>query len=27
LGTDLPIAVREALMGHTFISPDLIARS
>ena len=27
LGTDLPIAVREALMGHTFISPDLIART
>ena len=27
LGTDLPIAVREALMGHTFISPDLSART
>lgn len=26
LGTDLPVAVREALMGHTFVSPDLIAR-
>jgi DNA-binding NarL/FixJ family response regulator len=24
LGTDLVIAVREALMGHTFVSPDLI---
>jgi DNA-binding NarL/FixJ family response regulator len=27
LGTDLLIAVREALMGHTFISPDLVSRS
>jgi hypothetical protein len=24
LGMDLVIAVREALMGHTFVSPDLI---
>ena len=24
LGTDLLIAVREALMGHTFVSPDQI---
>ena len=27
LGTDLLIAVREALMGHTFVSPDLISPS
>lgn len=27
LGTDLPVAVREALMGHTFVSPDLVSRS
>lgn len=27
LGTDLLIAVREALMGHTFVSPDLISSS
>jgi DNA-binding NarL/FixJ family response regulator len=25
LGTDLPVAVREALMGHTFVSPDLVS--
>ena len=25
LGTDLLVAVREALMGHTFVSPDLIS--
>ena len=25
LGTDLVVAVREALMGHTFVSPDLIS--
>ena len=24
LGTDLPVAVREALIGHTFVSPDLV---
>jgi DNA-binding NarL/FixJ family response regulator len=27
LGTDLPVAVREALMGHTFVSPDLVSPS
>ena len=27
LGTDLLVAVREAVMGHTFVSPDLISRS
>ena len=27
LGTDLLVAVREALMGHTFVSPDLISSS
>ena len=27
LGTDLLIAVREALMGHTFVSPDMISPS
>jgi DNA-binding NarL/FixJ family response regulator len=27
LGTDLPVAVREALVGHTFVSPDLITSS
>lgn len=27
LGTDLLVAVREALVGHTFVSPDLISRS
>jgi CheY-like chemotaxis protein len=27
LCTDLLLAVREALMGHTFVSPDLISRS
>lgn len=27
LGTDLLIAVREALRGHTFVSPDLISPS
>lgn len=27
LGTDLLIAVREALMGHTFVSPDLVSPS
>lgn len=27
LGTDLVVAVREALMGHTFVSPDLISSS
>jgi len=27
LGTDLLVAVREALMGHTFVSPDLISHS
>jgi DNA-binding NarL/FixJ family response regulator len=25
LGTDLAVAVREALAGHTFVSPDLIS--
>jgi DNA-binding NarL/FixJ family response regulator len=25
LATDLVVAVREALMGHTFVSPDLIS--
>ena len=27
LGTDLLLAVREALIGHTFVSPDLISSS
>ena len=27
LGTDLLVAVREALMGHTFVSPDLVSPS
>jgi len=27
LGSDLLVAVREALIGHTFISPDLISRA
>jgi DNA-binding NarL/FixJ family response regulator len=27
LGSDLLVAVREALVGHTFVSPDLISRS
>ena len=27
LGTDLLVAVREALMGHTFVSPDLISHA
>src|SRR5690349_24860609 len=27
LGRDLLVAVREALIGHTFISPDLISRA
>jgi DNA-binding NarL/FixJ family response regulator len=27
LGTDLLLAVREALIGHTFVSPDLISQS
>ena len=27
LGTDLLVAVREALMGHTFVSPDLLSPS
>ena len=27
LGTDLLVAVREALVGHTFVSPNLISRS
>ena len=27
LGTDLLVAVRNALMGHTFVSPDLISSS
>ena len=27
LGTDLLIAVREALMGHRFVSPDLVSPS
>jgi DNA-binding NarL/FixJ family response regulator len=27
LGSDLLIAVREALMGHTFVSPELISSS
>jgi DNA-binding NarL/FixJ family response regulator len=27
LGTDLLVAVREALIGHTFVSPDLISQS
>jgi DNA-binding NarL/FixJ family response regulator len=27
LGTDLLVAVRAALMGHTFVSPDLISSS
>ena len=27
LGTDLLVAIREALVGHTFISPDLVASS
>jgi DNA-binding NarL/FixJ family response regulator len=27
LGTDLLVAVREAVMGHTFVSPDLISSS
>jgi DNA-binding NarL/FixJ family response regulator len=27
LGTDLLVAIREALVGHTFVSPDLIRQS
>lgn len=27
LGTDLLVAVQEALIGHTFVSPDLISQS
>jgi DNA-binding NarL/FixJ family response regulator len=27
LGTDLVVAVREALLGHTFVSPDLLSAS
>ena len=27
LGTDLLVAVREALVGHTFVSPDLVSSS
>jgi DNA-binding NarL/FixJ family response regulator len=27
LGTDLVLAVRDALMGHPFVSPDLISSS
>src|SRR6187551_2826182 len=27
LGTDLLVAVREALVGHTFVSPDLVTSS
>jgi DNA-binding NarL/FixJ family response regulator len=27
LGTDLLVAVREALIGHTFVSPDLMPQS
>ena len=27
LGTDLLLAVREALMGHTFVSPNLLSPS
>ena len=27
LGTDLLLAVREALTGHTFVSPDLVSPS
>lgn len=27
LGTDLLVAVREALIGHTFVSPDLISHA
>ncbi len=27
LGTDLLVAVREALVGHTFVSPDLKSQS
>jgi DNA-binding NarL/FixJ family response regulator len=27
LGTDLLVAIREALVGHTFVSPDLIPQS
>jgi DNA-binding NarL/FixJ family response regulator len=27
LGTDLLVAVREVLMGHRFVSPDLVSRS
>ncbi|HET7909576.1 MAG TPA: response regulator transcription factor [Nitrospira sp.] len=27
LGTDLLVAVREALIGHTFVSPDLVSQS
>ena len=27
LGTDLLVAIREALVGHTFISPDLVTSS
>jgi len=27
LGTDLLVAIREALIGHTFVSPDLVTSS
>jgi DNA-binding NarL/FixJ family response regulator len=27
LGTDLVVAVREALIGHTFVSPNLLSQS